>query len=78
MPPDWEDPIKFARLLTRFVSPFLYFLISLVAMAAGFLMLGSFCRPALTPIFLNLSLIGAVFVLIPHFPNAAVALRWVY
>ena len=71
-----EDPIKFAATVDalRFTFPYI-FCISLVAMAAGILNARDrFAVPALTPILLNLSLIGAVFVLIPHFPNAAVAL----
>ena len=70
------DPIKFSATVDalRFTFPYI-FCISLVAMAAGILNARDrFAVPALTPVLLNLSLIGAVFLLIPHFPNAAVAL----
>ncbi|MEE2804374.1 MAG: murein biosynthesis integral membrane protein MurJ, partial [Pseudomonadota bacterium] len=71
-----EDPVKFTATVDalRYTFPYI-FCIALVAMAGGILNArGRFAAPALTPVFLNLSLIGAVFLLIPVFANATVAL----
>lgn len=71
-----DDPDKFAATVDtlRLVFPYLFF-ISLVAMSAGILnTCGRFAAAAITPIFLNIALIAAVFLLIPVLDNDAVAL----
>ncbi len=72
------DPVKF-QLTTdalRITFPYLLF-ISLVAMSAGILnSCNRFAIPAITPVLLNLSLLSAVFWLIPLFPNATIGLSW--
>jgi putative peptidoglycan lipid II flippase len=63
-----EEPAKFALTvtLTRIVFPYI-FLISLVALASGMLnSLRHFAAPALSPIFLNLSIIAAAVMLCPR------------
>lgn len=70
------DPAKFQATVDalRLTFPYLFF-ISLVAMSAGILnTLGRFAVAAVTPVLLNLCLIAAVFLLVPFFENAAVAL----
>jgi putative peptidoglycan lipid II flippase len=70
------DPEKFQSTIDalRFTFPYLFF-ISLVAMAGGILNTRDrFSVPALTPLLLNICLIGAVFLLVPRFENSAVAL----
>jgi putative peptidoglycan lipid II flippase len=58
----------------RLTFPYLFF-ISFVAMAGGILNTRErFAVPAITPLFLNVCLIGAVFLLVPRMENAAVAL----
>jgi len=72
------DPEKF-QLTTEALQitfPYLLF-ISLVAMSAGILnSCNRFAVPAITPVLLNLSLLSAVFWLIPLFPNATIGLSW--
>jgi len=72
------DPVKF-RLTTealRITFPYLLF-ISMVAMSAGILnSCNRFAIPAITPVLLNVSLLSAVFWLIPLFPNATIGLSW--
>lgn len=62
--------------MLRITFPYLFF-ISLTALAGG--VLNSFDRfaiPALTPIFLNLSLIACAFWLAPHMQQPVVSLAW--
>jgi putative peptidoglycan lipid II flippase len=71
-----EDHEKFQLTVDalRICFPYLVF-ISLVAVSAGILnTCGRFAVPAATPVFLNLSLIGAAFWLVPVLDNAAIAL----
>ena len=59
---------------TRLTFPYLFF-ISLVAASAGMLnTCGRFAAPAATPVLLNLSLIFAVFVLVPEFEASPIGL----
>jgi putative peptidoglycan lipid II flippase len=52
--------------LTRIMFPYIFF-ISLVALCMGILnVLGHFAAPALAPVLLNLSIIGAVLFISPH------------
>jgi putative peptidoglycan lipid II flippase len=71
-----SEPEKFQSTIDalRFTFPYLFF-ISLVAMAGGILNTRDrFSVPALTPVLLNVCLIGAIFLLVPRYENAAVAL----
>jgi putative peptidoglycan lipid II flippase len=53
-------------LLTRIMFPYIFF-IGLVALCMGILnVLGHFAAPALAPVFLNISIIGSVFLIAPH------------
>lgn len=72
------DPVKQALTadLLRLTFPYLL-LISLTAFASGILNTwGRFALPAVTPVLLNLSLIGSAFWLTPLLPTAAHALAW--
>lgn len=61
-PPAFE----LATLLTRYMFPYIFFM-SLVACAAGALnSFGRFAVPAVTPVLLNLSMIGLTVALAPH------------
>lgn len=52
--------------LTRIMFPYIFF-IGLVALAMGILnVLGHFAAPALAPVFLNIAMIGSVFLISPH------------
>jgi putative peptidoglycan lipid II flippase len=71
-----SEPEKFQSTIEalRFTFPYLFF-VSLVAMAGGILNTRDrFSVPALTPVLLNVCLIGAVFLLVPRAENVAVAL----
>ena len=71
-----DQPEKFAATVDalRIMFPYLFF-ISLVAMSAGILNTeGVFAAPAITPVLLNLSLVGAIVWLVPFTENAASAL----
>ncbi len=73
-----DEPGKFdlAVQMLRITFPYLFF-ISLVALAGGILnTYGHFTVPALTPVFLNLSLIGAAILLAPRMAQPVVALAW--
>lgn len=62
--------------MLRLTFPYLFF-ISLTAMAGGVLnTFGKFAIPAVTPVFLNLSLLAAVFWLSPELENPVQALAW--
>jgi putative peptidoglycan lipid II flippase len=67
-----ETPEKFALTvtLTRIVFPYIFF-IGLVALSMGILnALGHFTAPALAPVFLNLAMIGSVFLISPYLPGS--------
>jgi putative peptidoglycan lipid II flippase len=52
--------------LTRLMFPYIFF-IGMVALSMGILnVLGHFAAPALAPVFLNISIIGSVFLISPH------------
>ncbi len=62
--------------MLRITFPYLLF-ISLTALAGGILnTYGRFAVPAVTPVWLNLSLIGCAFWLAPQFEQPVVALAW--
>lgn len=62
--------------MLRLTFPYLFF-ISLTAMAGGVLnTFGKFAVPAITPVFLNLSLLASVFVLSPMLDKPIMALAW--
>jgi len=72
------DPAKFALLveMLRITFPYLL-LISLTGFAGAILnTYGRFAAPALTPVFLNLTLIGSALLLSPLFPQPTLALAW--
>jgi putative peptidoglycan lipid II flippase len=62
--------------LTRWVFPYI-FLVSLVALASGILnSLRHFAAPAISPIFLNLSMIAAAILVCPHIEVPVQGLAW--
>jgi putative peptidoglycan lipid II flippase len=67
MAPGFEgEKFTLTLLLTRIMFPYVFF-ICLVALCMGILnVLGHFAAPALSPVLLNLSIIGAVFLISPH------------
>ena len=72
------DAVKFALTaeMLRITFPYLLF-ISLTALSAGIMnSYGHFAVPAVTPVWLNLSLIGAAFWLAPLFEQSVVGLAW--
>jgi putative peptidoglycan lipid II flippase len=72
------EPERFAQttVMLRITFPYILF-ISLTALASGILnSLGRFAVPALTPVFLNLSLIAATLWLAPLLANPITALAW--
>jgi len=73
-----QDPAKYdlTTQMIRITFPYLLF-ISLTAMAGGILnSYGRFGVPAFTPVFLNLSLIGAALWLAPRMAEPVTALAW--
>lgn len=73
-----HDPEKFdlTVTLTRITFPYLLF-ISVVSLLAGVMnSLGRFAAAAAAPVLLNLSLIGAMLVAVPHLPSPGHALAW--
>lgn len=72
----YPDKLALTTELIRLTFPYLGF-ISLTAFAGSILnTYGRYAVPALTPVLLNLSLIGAALGLTPHAPSAAHALAW--
>jgi putative peptidoglycan lipid II flippase len=70
------DKARITAEMLRVTFPYLLF-ISLAAFAGSILnTYGRFGVPAFTPVFLNLSLIGAAFWLGPHMAQPAMALAW--
>jgi putative peptidoglycan lipid II flippase len=70
------SPEKFAITvtLTRIMFPYI-FLISLVALSMSILnVLGHFAAPALAPVFLNLAMIGSVFLISPYMADPVTGL----
>ncbi len=67
MAPGFEgEKFTLTLILTRIMFPYLFF-ICLVGLCMGILnVLGHFAAPALSPVLLNLSIIGAVFLISPH------------
>jgi putative peptidoglycan lipid II flippase len=73
-----DDPEKFTLLVAtlRITFPYLL-LISLTGFAGAILnSYGHFAAPAMTPIFLNLTLIGSALLLSPLFAQPTLALAW--
>lgn len=73
-----DDSAKFALLaeMLRITFPYIL-LISLTGFAGAILnSYGHFAAPALTPVILNLVLIGSALLLSPYFAEPAVALAW--
>lgn len=62
--------------MLRITFPYIFF-ISLTALSGGLLnTYGNFSIPAITPVLLNISLIGASCLLSPHMENPEMALAW--
>ena len=73
---DRPEQLALAAEMLRLTFPYLL-LVSLTALAAGVLnTYQSFALPALTPIWLNVCMIGAVFVLAPQLAQPIHALAW--
>lgn len=73
-----DDPAKFQATteMVRITFPYLA-LISMTGLCGAILnSYGRFAVPALTPVFLNLSLIGAAILAAPHFAEPVYALAW--
>ncbi|MEW6671061.1 MAG: murein biosynthesis integral membrane protein MurJ [Thermodesulfobacteriota bacterium] len=71
-----ESPEKLALTvtLTRIMFPYIFF-IGLVALSMGILnVLGHFAAPALAPVFLNIAMIGSVFLISPHLDEPIIGL----
>ena len=71
-----DEPEKFEVTVqaTRITFPYVFF-ISLVAMSAGMLnTCGRFAAPAATPVLLNICLIAAALLLVPHYSQSPIAL----
>ncbi|UCD32621.1 MAG: murein biosynthesis integral membrane protein MurJ [Desulfobacterales bacterium] len=60
--------------MTRIMFPYIFF-IGMVALSMGILnVLGHFAAPALAPVLLNISIIGAAFLISPHLSDPVVGL----
>ena len=71
-----DDRYEMSVAMLRLTFPYIFF-ISLTAMAGGVLnTFGKFAIPAVTPVFLNLSLLAAVFWLSPELETPIYALAW--
>jgi putative peptidoglycan lipid II flippase len=63
---DSPEKLSMTIFLTRLMFPYIFF-IGMVALSMGILnVLGHFAAPALAPVFLNISIIGSVFLISPH------------
>lgn len=74
----YNDPYKMelAGELLRITFPYLM-LISLTAFCSGILnSYGKFAVPAVTPVFLNISMIAATILMSPYFKEPVMALAW--
>ena len=73
---DQPEKLALAGDMLRITFPYLL-LISLTALAGSILnSYGRFAVPAITPVLLNLSLIGATLLLTPYFDQPVMALAW--
>ena len=71
---DSPEKLSITIFLTRIMFPYIFF-IGMVALSMGILnVLGHFAAPALAPVFLNLSIIGSVFLLSSHMKNPVISL----
>lgn len=73
-----DEPERFdlASHMLRITFPYLFF-VSLLAYAGSMLnTFGKFAIPSLTPVLLNLCMIGAAVLLSPHFNTPIIALAW--
>lgn len=69
-----EGKLALTNLLNRIMFPYILF-VSLLALLTGVLnVLGHFLLPALSPVLLNLAMIGSALVLAPHFNQPVLAL----
>jgi len=71
---DSPEKLSVTIFLTRIMFPYIFF-IGMVALSMGILnVLGHFAAPALAPVFLNISIIGSVFLISPHMDNPVTGL----
>ncbi len=71
-----EGKLALTDLLNRLMFPYIFF-VSLVALFAGILNVsGHFLLPALSPVMLNLSMIGCALVVAPHLDKPILALAY--
>lgn len=71
---DAPDKFGLTVLLTRIMFPYIFF-VGLVALAMGILnVLDHFAAPALAPVFLNVGIIAAAFLIAPYLEHPVVAL----
>ena len=71
---DSPEKLSVTIFLTRIMFPYIFF-IGMVALSMGILnVLGHFAAPALAPVFLNISIIGSVFLISPHMADPVTGL----
>jgi putative peptidoglycan lipid II flippase len=71
---DSPEKLSMTIFLTRLMFPYIFF-IGMVALSMGILnVLGHFAAPALAPVFLNISIIGSVFLISPHMTHPVTGL----
>ena len=71
---DTPEKLALTVTLTRIMFPYIFF-IGLVALCMGILnVLGHFAAPALAPVFLNIAMIGSVFLISPHLEQPVIGL----
>jgi len=69
-----EGKLALTVTLTRIMFPYIFF-IGLVALCMGILnVMGHFAAPAIAPVFLNLSIIGSIFVISPKMATPVIGL----
>jgi len=71
---DAPEKLSVTIFLTRLMFPYIFF-IGMVALSMGILnVLGHFAAPALAPVFLNISIIGSVFLISPNMKDPVTGL----
>jgi len=71
---DAPQQFALAVTLTRIMFPYIFF-VGLVALSMGVLnVFGYFAAPALAPVFLNMAMIGSVFLISPHLERPVIGL----
>lgn len=71
---DSPQKLSLTIFLTRIMFPYIFF-IGMVALSMGILnVLGHFAAPALAPVFLNIAIIGSIFLISPHLTDPVTGL----